>query len=323
MKKRGYIYIVCIFIISIILLTLNYMLSNVESSSNILKNESDLLQAELSAESIINIVLSNKEEFKNSCKEIYYGAKNKLVENINTYGLDDIKDLQVNLSLDNTYEENGFLLESKLQYRGIDVNCYSKGTIVNPVYTLGVDVLNKNTLESEEIEKLMEEYNNINLDSFDKINVVDLDSGTYYLKKEELNFIVYSEIIEYDENGESYTVENILYKYPISKGVFLNQKEGILVVEDNLNLYGVFNVSEVYLSEDLNIKGVLILNGSVNNIGYGKNITIEGILVNLLGLSENNVASNYNFKYLKNYSNYIPGFFDIMVRAIEKSKVEI
>lgn len=323
MKKRGYIYIVCIFIISIILLTLNYMLSNVESSSNILKNESDLLQAELSAESIINIVLSNEEEFKNSCKEIYYGAKNKLVENVNTYGLDDIKDLQVNLSLDNTYEENGFLLESKLQYRGIDVNCYSKGTIVNPVYTLGVDVLNKNTLESEEIEKLMEEYNNINLDSFDNINVVDLDSGIYYLKKEELNFIVYSEIIEYDENGESYTVENILYKYPISKGVFLNQKEGILVVEDNLNLYGVFNVSEVYLSEDLNIKGVLILNGSVNNIGYGKNITIEGISVNLLGLSENNVVSNYNFKYLKNYSNYIPGFFDIMVRAIEKSKVEI
>ena len=313
----------CIFIISIILLTLNYMLSNVESSSNILKNESDLLQAELSAESIINIVLSNEEEFKNSCKEIYYGAKNKLVENVNTYGLDDIKDLQVNLSLDNTYEENGFLLESKLQYRGIDVNCYSKGTIVNPVYTLGVDVLNKNTLESEEIEKLMEEYNNINLDSFDNINVVDLDSGIYYLKKEELNFIVYSEIIEYDENGESYTVENILYKYPISKGVFLNQKEGILVVEDNLNLYGVFNVSEVYLSEDLNIKGVLILNGSVNNIGYGKNITIEGISVNLLGLSENNVVSNYNFKYLKNYSNYIPGFFDIMVRAIEKSKVEI
>ncbi|WP_143270576.1 hypothetical protein [Anaerosphaera aminiphila] len=313
----------CIFIISIILLTLNYMFSNVESSSNILKNESNLLQAELSAESIINIVLSDEEELKKSCKEIYNGSKNKLVENINTYVLDDIEDLQVNLSLDNTYEENGFLLESKLQYRGIDASCYSKGTIVNPVYTLGVDVLNKNTLESKEIEKLIEEYSNINIDSFEKINVVDLDSGTYYLKKEELNFIVYSEIIEYDENGESFTVENILYKYPISKGVFLNQKEGILVVEDNLNLYGVFNLSEVYLSEDLNIKGLLALNGSVNNIENTKNIVVEGILVNLLGLSENNVVSNYNFKYLKNYSNYIPGFFDIIVRAIEKSKVEI
>lgn len=301
------------------MISISYIFSSLENEIDIYRNEANLIQSELYAESVINIILSDREKLYDFCKKIYNKNNVIVTLNENLYNLEEISDLDLSLKLDDSYEEDGFLLQCNLDYKGVKSSCYGKGTIVNSIYSRGANVLNSETINKTEMEKLEDELENLKSYYNNTINVIELDFETYYMEKQDDKLYIYSE--SFDGNGE--IIKNIVYESLIVNTIFINQEEGNIVIEDEMELNGVFNFDKVFLHENLSVNGAVIINGDVEYIDVKKLLKVSGILINLKGINENNIETFYNFDILKKHSNYIPGFFDIKVRAIQKSKVKI
>ncbi|EFI42049.1 hypothetical protein [Peptoniphilus sp. oral taxon 386] len=321
MRKNGYTYLITILVIAVIVIAISYMIGIFNNNLIIYKNERDSIQSGMYAESMINISISDYDKLKEVCRKIYYDGKNDFLNIKPEYTVDDIEIKKLEICNDSTFSKNGFLITSVIEYNGIEESCFAKGEIVNSLFTMGKSILNPRILEGDEINNLKETEIDFNDANKSIARVIEI-SQDCYMKKDGLNIIIYTEEIEETEFGKT-VKENILHKYSCYDDIYLKQIGGTVAIEDVVKIYGIVELSSVYLYKDIEIQGILNLKGNINYIDSKAQINVKGITINTCGNSENNLNSEYDFDLVNRYSEHIKNFIRPKINTIQKSLPEI
>ncbi len=307
MKKRGFTYIVTIITITLIVIGLTLLISNLKDELLIIKNHEDYIQADSYAESVLNIVLSD-ENLDRYIEDVYYTSKTSNITPF--YNIKELDGCKIKLKPDNTIVKKGFLLSVHIIYKGVDGRFFAQGSAVNPMYLKKLDVLNPGVANEEETAELRQTFTKDPADKLSFVDYINLDSSDYFIKKDGRHFIIYRDV-----DGE----EDIIAKGISTDSFHITQSGGSLCFVDDMTLRGIIDVDNIFLNADINLEGILVLRSPVNFLNNPKNIYVKGITINADAISENNVISHYDFEKIDLYSKSIANYIKPRIYSIKRS----
>ncbi|CDZ74440.1 putative membrane protein [Peptoniphilus sp. ING2-D1G] len=312
MKKRGFTYIVTIIIVTLIILGLSLLISNLKDELLIVKNQRDSIQADAYAESMINIALSDK-RFTNCLEDIYHG-KSKSMQIAPAHIIDELDSSKITLKLDNSIVKKGFLMTAEVEYKNINSRFFAQGSIVNPLYLKKLGVLNPRVIGEEEVGQLKDSFTKHPDESLSFVDYIHLEDKDYFIEKDGRYFVIYEENLQ----GEEPT-RNIMARGLSTDSFYITQSGGSLCIVDEIRIRGIVDIDNILLNENLNIDGILVLRSNVNFLDNPKNIYVKGITVNTPSVSENNVISRYDFGEIDLYSRGISNYIKPRIYSIKRS----
>ncbi|MGO1580050.1 MAG: hypothetical protein ACTHWZ_01390 [Peptoniphilaceae bacterium] len=317
MKVKAYTYIVTIIIISFLLVIVTGLLSSFSNNSFIYSKELDSIQSECYAESVLNIAINDK-KFVENIKNLFFSKQDKWDLNINP-NIENLSVEKLQLRKENKKIKSGFSLETIIKYKDIEEDCYAYGSMINEIYTKKLGVINSRVVDKEDIDKLKNFFNNENIENTDKIKEIILDDKNYYIKNEGIYNMIYTEVEKENINDEN--IEKIeVARFNRSNSVYIKQDSGNLVFENKILLRGILDVSNIYLNESANLKGILFLRRPIEYIENRKTLEVSGITLNPEDISENNLISNYNYLEIEKYGRYLKNFIDPKILSIQSSR---
>lgn len=317
MKVKAYTYVVTIIIISFLLVIVTGLLSSFSNNSFIYSKELDSIQSECYAESVLNIAINDK-KFVENIKNLFFSKQDKWDLHINP-NIANLSVEKLQLRKENTKIQNGFSLETIIKYKDIEEDCYVYGSIINEIYTKKLGVINSRVVDKEDIDKLKNFFKNESIENTDKIKEIILDDKNYYIKNEGIYNMIYTEVEKEDSNGVN--IEKIeVDRFNRSNSVYIKQDSGNLVFENKILLRGILDVSNIYLNESANLKGILFLRRPIEYIENRKILEVSGITLNPEDISENNLISNYNYLEIEKYGRYLKNFIDPKILSIQSSR---
>lgn len=301
-KYRGYTYINTVFILAVVLIIVFYIVDNNSVLINTYSNEIDSINSSYKAESIINIIFSKQENLVKNMEKVYF-YEDEINLSIDETLIKDLNNQEILLSK----KDENFIITVNVDYKNIKSYANAYGSIVNEIYTKGFNTINEHTISLDELNSLKNSYSNFLEKSGNDERIINLLEDTYFIKKGKKKNEIYKLI-----NEEEFLVKS----FRDEERVLINQVSGNLVVEDNVNIKGIINADNIILLNDLNLNGLLNLNSEViteNNL-----ININGILINLYNIRDDNIKIKYDFKSIKDISEYIPEYIKPKLFNIKK-----
>lgn len=288
MRRKGYVLVTSLIFISILLFLTTSIIKIGINRLNSLKNLEDQAQAEYIPESIINIIFG--EHIIDL--EKFYEDNYSLLEQPMKLQFDFSKyydaDITATIQSDPSFNYNKFLINVVSKYKGITTKCSGSGTDKNDIY------LNKEGISLEDPE-------NLNIFKFYEPRVL-----------EKIHINNNSEV-SMDKNEvvvKDLDTNNIIARFPNYKLVAVIN-DGKMILRDSINIKGIFiNNGEVENEFDFNLRGVLI-----DFSKKSQNITVRGTAAYYVKPKK----LIYNYDLLKNIRYDLPKFFKFKLEKITTS----
>lgn len=275
-RKKGYIYIFTILLISLLAIFFYFIYSYMTSSTYINKNRLESIQANYALESTINIKLS-QDDFQDELENfIFNKTTNKLsLEKIP----EDTEVLSLNFKLEDYRDENKKLvdmvsLNSQIKYKNTLVGGKVKGHYMNRIYKEEDGVLNSSKVSPDYLSVLKEKFNDDKwLDKGKKKIYLD---GDFVYDFKNGNYIIYEELEVFDEKSQSYVKKlNPLYKLKDNETII--QKSGSLKIL-SINPIQILIINDKVMFNDNALSGIIILK---ENAQIANTCTLNGYLIDL------------------------------------------
>lgn len=288
MRRKGYVLVISLIFISILLVLTTSIIKIGINRLNSLKNLEDQAQAEYIPESIINIIFG--EHIIDL--EKFYEDNYSLLEQPMKLQFDFSKyydaDITATIQSDPSFNYNKFLINVVSKYKGITTKCSGSGTDKNDIY------FNKEGISFEDPE-------NLNIFKFYEPRVL-----------EKIHINNNSEV-SMDKNEvvvKDLDTNNIIARFPNYKLVAVIN-DGKMILRDSINIKGIFiNNGEVENEFDFNLRGVLI-----DFSKKSQNITVRGTAAYYVKPKK----LIYNYDLLKNIRYDLPKFFKFKLEKITTS----
>lgn len=340
-NNQGFISIISLLAMAIILISALFLIYTSNLEYLILNSSKNSIQASYLAESKIYMIL-NKEEY-------YYAQLLPRIERYLIYEkLGNSSDYKIYVNNEDLIEKDknnkidiSFLLEDgnrrfmELEtystYNGIKKNVAAKMTLINEFFDMGLPILS--------------------IDNIDEERIKDYESYFKYLKEtitlpEIKKDIIGFEAVDYDDikiikdidgkmnikffrnNIEKPIKEQLLSSNKIiliAKKINSNPTRLSIFTEKDLDkivLNGAIYVEgDIFIHDNIEFKGVLILNDGRLFIDSSSEAKIEGIILmkDYPKIIENkeNISINFNREEIRKYGVYLPKFIDPKIRSIK------
>lgn len=288
MNRKGYVLVTSLIFISILLVLTTSIIKIGINRVNSLKNIEDQTQAEYIPESIINIIFG---EYIDETQKFYENNYSSMSQPM-TLPFDFSKyynaDITATIQSDPAFNYNNFLIRVISKYKGIITRCTASGTDINDIY------LNKDGISLEDPE-------NLNVFKF------------YEPREVEKIHIKNNSEISMDKNEillKDIETDNIIARIPTYKLVAVIN-DGKMILRDSIDIKGIFiNNGEIENEFDFNIKGIFI-----DFSKKSQNVTVSGTAAYYVMPKK----LIYNFKLLKNIRYDLPEYFKFKLEKITTS----
>lgn len=288
MKRKGYVLVITLIIISILLILAASILKIGANRANSLKNLEDHAQAEYIPESIVNIIFGEYIDELEKFYEDNYGSLREQMELPFDFSPYFDADITATIRRDPAFNYNKFLIKVTSNYKGITTRCSASGEDINSIY-----------LDKKGIS--LEDPDNLNIFKFYE----PIKFSNFYVKndseiKVDGNYIVITDI----ESGQ--TVARFLKYQAVS---IVNDSK--LIFKDSINLLGIFiNNGDIENEFDFNLTGFL-----VDFSDKSQNITVRGSAA----YYRKPKKLIYNFNELKKFRIDLPKYFNFKLEKITTS----
>lgn len=290
MKRKGYVLVITLIIISILLILATSILKIGANRANSLKNLEDHAQAEYIPESIVNIIFG---EYLDELEKFYednYGSLREKMDLPFDFSPYFDADITATIRRDPAFNYNKFLIKVTSNYKGITTSCTASGEDVNSIY------LDKNGIS-------LKDPDNLNIFKFyepNKFSTLHIRNNSEI--KADGNYIVVTDV----ETGMS--IARFLKYQAVS---IVNDSK--LIFKDSINLLGIFiNNGDIENEFDFNLTGFL-----VDFSDKSQNISVRGSAA----YYRKPKKLIYNFNELKKFRIDLPKYFNFKLEKITTSNL--
>lgn len=302
-RERGYIYIFTIILISLLGLFFYYIYSYTSNTAYINLNRVEKIQSKYSAESLLNIKISEENFGKELEKFIESGKDYKNLTSSFTPSDSVAEKLflrRIDYKDENKKEVDLVEVNTVVRYKKSLAGAKIKAHYINKIYKEEDGLLNSGKVNKDNLEKIKNSFENNNWSREDK-KAINLEGDFIYGMEEGKNYI-FEEVEEIDEKtGEKITRRNPLYSL---EGVdVIIQKSGSLNIESDIK-NEILIINDKVLFNDNAISGIIILN---NNAQVSSNCKLDGYLVDLYDKNIG-ISTEYNSRVLSHFSSALPEY---------------
>lgn len=288
MKRKGYVLVITLIIISILLILAASILKIGANRANSLKNLEDYAQAEYIPESIVNIIFGEYIDELEKFYEDNYGSLREQMELPFDFSSYFDADITAKIRRDPAFNYNKFLIKVTSNYKGITTRCTASGEDINNIY------LDKNGIS-------LENPDNLNIFKFYEPSIFT----TFHIKNDSKIELDGNDIVIKDvESGQ---IEERFSKYKVVSII----NESKLIFQDSINIFGIFiNNGDIENEFDFNLTGFL-----VDFSDKSQNITVRG------SAAYYNKPKKliYNFNEVKKLRIDLPKYFNFRLEKITTS----
>lgn len=315
-RKKGYIYIFTILLISLLAIFFYFIYSYMTSSTYINKNRLESIQANYALESTLNIKLS-QDDFQDELENfIFNKTTNKLsLEKIP----EDTEVLSLNFKLEDYRDENKKLvdmvsLNSQIKYKNTLVGGKVKGHYMNKIYKEEDGVLNSSKVSPDYLSVLKEKFNDDKwLDKGKKKIYLD---GDFVYDFKNGNYIIYEELEVFDEKSQSYVKKlNPLYKLKDNETII--QKSGSLKIL-SINPIQILIINDKVMFNDNALSGIIILK---ENAQIANTCTLNGYLIDLYDRNSG-IGVKYSSQVFRIYGYLLPEYIKFQPISLNYYDIE-
>lgn len=336
-SRKGYVQVYALIIMTILMVTTNYLVRNIMLESHISINTKNNIQSYYLAEGKIYMTIYDKyyhEQFYPFLVEVLRGSRKTSMDIImDSLDFDEHESpTKLKLSLMKNKKSNRmeFELKSDADYKGIKTSITASGTVINEMFELGIPILNPFSMEN-----YRNDFNELLKGIFEetKLDINNLPSNTY--GGQFTNFEKY--YLENIDNMKSY-----LYAYRETMQepyVELIDKENIVLIikkygendlelsignenmiDKPLELRGlIFAEGNIIIYNKLNFNGILILKDGNLIIKSNLKPSIKGLIISMNDINEDDIEVTYNSDNIYKFGTYIPGFIEPKIQLLKNN----
>lgn len=342
-KKRGYISIIALIIMSVLMIMGLYLGYIAKLQFSILASTKNNIQSYYMSEGKIYFSLYEEKYYKDQlCPILEETFRNKKFNlSSNTIVLDN-KDLEkddiankVEVSFRDKDKRKELVLTTNSNHYGIETKVIGSGTIVNELFEIEKSILDQSSINYQygnKLEKLLLKlYNEISINNCNKpenIYGIELFSfdNVYISKKDNSIFEMSSfrdtMINPYVERFDKKEIFVVL-KSQEERYVKFHIGEPNSIYED-IELSGIIYVEgDIIISSNLNFNGIIIVMDGEIIIDIEDKPTIKGIVIINNKNNNDHINQNinivYNRDYVYQYGTFLPGFIDIKLDLIKSN----
>jgi len=329
MKRTGFISIIILQIMSIILIFGISITYNNISMLSISSSETKTLQLNTLSESILNRLIYNpyyikkyiypylKKECKDNFKKDMY--KVKLNEDL----FKDIKGQYINIKFDDINNRKYLNIKTEILYQNVSSNISCSGPIINDLFELGNPYINYSQLEAEEIESFDFLLDSIKNEMKDYRKDLSSKFASIFLKDDSLTITRSNnnELITNFNDKKLNTKHNFLFiEKDKNKNLELIIGEEDHINDKKINLSGIiFIEGNFVVNQDLDFKGILIVQDGEFIINKDVDLNVEGIIIHKGYINKfPQLNLSYNKDYIYYYGIELPGFMNLYPELIKK-----
>lgn len=305
-KKKGFIYIFTIIIISLLAVIFYFIYQSSYTSIQVAKNRQKKIQADYYAESLINLALS-QDNFLENLKSYYEEAKSHkkgIEKRINpTIDISDLNDERIILKLWKTGE---FKLESECTYKKINSKYGLEGTYINQAYKKKKAILNSSNIKNEDLNEIVQGFEKIKNSQADLNCKIFEIEGNYKIKDSGAFFKLYEEIELDNEEKEEITKALISYRD------IIYLKNGSLEIVGKIKFKNLFIINGKIYNDNFRNEGVIYLDreGQINSPTI-----LKGYLIDPFDRA-GSISVKLDETIINDYDKILPGYFKLQIKNL-------
>lgn len=298
MKNKGYIYIITLFIISLMAIFFYFISSFIENSSYINLNRQEKINSKYIAESVLNIALADK-DFQKDLYSIALGKEDYI--NLNSsFSLEYTEVKKLIMKDFSTDDEDIIEIDTNIKYKNSLAAAKIKANYINKIYKNEDGILNSSNIDSNKLAKLKENFNSHNYNGENK-KVVELN-GDFKIDNQYGMNVVLEEVEEFNEEINDFVKKDkVVRRLAFSDIIY--QKSGTLEIKNKANISFLI-INDKVMFNDNKLFGIIVLNEGAE---ISKNCMLDGYLIDLYD-KNSSINVNYNYLMVKSYGDVLPEF---------------
>lgn len=315
-RKKGYIYIFTILLISLLAIFFYFIYSYMSGSTHISKNRLESIQANYALESTLNIKIS-QDDFQEELEDFIF---NKSTDRLGIEKIpEDTEVLGLYLTIEDYQDENKNLvdmvsLKSRIKYKNTLVGGRLRGHYVNKIYKEDDGILNSSKVSEEYLSILKEKFNNDNW--IEKNNKKIYLDGDFIYDFQNGNYTIFEEVEVYDEESESY-IKKLSPLYKVSDKSMIIQKSGSLKILSK-SPYQIFIINDKVIFNDNTLSGIIILK---ENAQIANTCTLKGYLIDLYDRNSG-IGVKYSSQVFRIYGYLLPEYIKFQPISLNYYEIE-
>lgn len=315
-RKKGYIYIFTILLISLLAIFFYFIYSYMSGSTHINKNRLESIQANYALESTLNIKVS-QDDFQEELEDFIF---NKSIDRLGIEKIpEDTEVLGVYLTIEDYQDENKNLvdmvsLKSRIKYKNTLVGGRLRGHYVNKIYKEDDGILNSSKVSEDYLSILKEKFNNDNWT--EKNNKKIYLDGDFIYDFQNGNYTIFEEVEVYDEESESY-IKKLSPLYKVSDKSMIIQKSGTLKILSK-SPYQIFIINDKVIFNDNTLSGIIILK---ENAQIANTCTLKGYLIDLYDRNSG-IGVKYSSQVFRIYGYLLPEYIKFQPISLNYYEIE-
>ncbi|MDU5806321.1 MAG: hypothetical protein E6Z55_02495 [Peptoniphilus harei] len=315
-RKKGYIYIFTILLISLLAIFFYFIYSYMSGSTHISKNRLESIQANYALESTLNIKIS-QDDFQEELEDFIF---NKSTDRLGIEKIpEDTEVLGLYLTIEDYQDENKNLvdmvsLKSRIKYKNTLVGGRLRGHYVNKIYKEDDGILNSSKVSEDYLSILKEKFNNDNWT--EKNNKKIYLDGDFIYDFQNGNYTIFEEVEVYDEESESY-IKKLSPLYKVSNKDIIIQKSGTLKILSK-SPYQIFIINDKVIFNDNTLSGIIILK---ENAQIANTCTLKGYLIDLYDRNSG-IGVKYSSQVFRIYGYLLPEYIKFQPISLNYYDIE-